>query len=235
MTPRLRIALIALVLLVLAAVIGVTSGSRRARGADAQPGTPMLDVAGFRSVELLPPEQRKPWLDGSQFARPPVPDPRLGAPATPAAAAAGAGRAAATPEPAVAAPRQYRVRENDTMSKIARREYGDEKLAAWLLQVNRISDPTKLGIGDLITLPPRPEATAAAAAAQGASAPAAAAAAAPASTAAKTHVVRKNETLGQIAQKFYGSARHAGVLLKANGLKRPEDLRAGQTLTIPPL
>lgn len=229
MTPRLRIALIALVLLVLAAVIGVTSGSRRARGADAQPGTPMLDVAGFRSVELLPPEQRKPWLDGSQFARPPVPDPRLGAPAVPAA---GAGRAAATPEPAVAGARQYRVRENDTMSKIARREYGDEKLAAWLLQVNRISDPTKLGIGDLITLPPRPEA---AAAAKGTSAPVAASSAAPASTAAKTHVVRKNETLGQIAQKFYGSARHADVLLKANGLKRPEDLRAGQTLTIPPL
>lgn len=225
MTPRLRLALLALALLMVAAVIGVMSGSRRADGADAQPSTPMLDVAGFRSVELLPPEQRKPWLDGAQFARPPAPDPRRGEPSGPADAAA---RGAHQPAPALGGAREYRVRENDTMSKIARREYGDANLAAWLLEVNRISDPTKLGIGDLILLPPRPTAEAPAKSA----APPASAAPPQAGT---TYLVRKNETLGQIAQKLYGSARHADKLMKANGLKRPEDLRAGQTLVVPPL
>ncbi|MDA1261047.1 MAG: LysM domain-containing protein [Planctomycetota bacterium] len=224
MTSRLRLALFALVLLIVAAVVGIASGSRRSSPEEAKPVTPMLDVAGFRSVELLAPEQRKPWLDGSQFARPLAPDPRRGESAKPAPAHAGTDAGEALP--AVAGTRQYRIRENDTMSKIARREYGDEKLAAWLLRVNRISDPTKLGIGDLIQLPPPPEPQAMASGGSLQPTPV---------TSGKTYVVRKNETLGEISQKVYGSARHADVLMKANGLKRPEDLRTGQTLTIPAL
>lgn len=228
MNSRLRLALIALALLLVAAAIGISSGSRRARSSEATPVTPMLDVAGFRTVALLAPEQRKPWLDGSQFARPAVPDPRRGSIAVPPA-----GRAQDAGAPALPAAgdgRQYRIRENDTMSKIARREYGDANLAAWLIQVNKISDPTKLGIGDLIVLPPPPDAQAAPAIA----APPAAAEQAP-PAAARTYVVSKNETLGQISQKLYGTARHADALMKANGLKRPEDLRAGQTLKVPAL
>lgn len=224
MNPRLRYALLALALLIAAAAVGVCSGSRRARASEAAPRTPLLDVAGFRSVELLPPERRAPWLDASSFARPAAPDPRAEPPAAPAAGAA---------QPAAAGAdgaRQYRVRENDTMSKIARREYGDANLAAWLLQVNGIQDPTKLGIGDLILLPPAPPPAAAAATAPTKPAPAAA----PAGS-VRSVVVRKGETLGEIAQREYGSVRYTEALMKANGMRKPEELRAGQTLTLPPL
>ena len=233
MNSRLRLAVFALVLLMVAAGVGICSGSRRASSSAAAPLTPMLDVAGFRTVALLPPEERKPWLGGTQFARPLGPDPRRGGEVPTAGRAGGTTEPAA---PAAAGTREYRVRENDTMSKIARREYGDANLAAWLLQVNRISDPTKLGIGDLIQLPPRPDT--AGPAASGAAPPTAppvspTTPAKPAET--RSYVVGKGETLGEISQKVYGTARHADALMKANGIKRAQDLRAGQKLTIPPL
>lgn len=225
-----RLALLALALLALAAAVGMASGSRRAKPGDAQPRTPMLDVSTFRSVELLPPERRTPWLDGAQFEREPAPDPRA---SRPRPAAAGPDEAEAVPAPAGA--RRYRVRENDTMTKIAQREYGDASLADWLIEVNRIKDPTKLGIGDPLLLPPAPapeeragrRAAAAAAPPQPPSQPQ--------SQQVRTVVVAKNETLGEIAQREYGSVRYAEALMKANGLKRPQDLKAGQTLVLPKL
>jgi nucleoid-associated protein YgaU len=234
MTPSLRIAFAALGLLVVAAVIGLISGSRRADPADAEPGTPLIDVGGFRSVHLLPPEQRRPWISDADFTRPPVGDPRRGEPLLPVTGVTTQAVKSSTAAPSAALPagtRSYRIRENDNLAKIARREYGSDQYWRWLAEVNGITNPGRLAIGDVIQLPPRPGA------AQGlAAAPpvAQAAAAAAAQDGGQRHVVKKGETVGEIAQKYYGSSKNWQRILEANGLKRPEDLRSGQTLVIPP-
>ncbi len=230
MNPRLRLALLALALLLVAAGIGIYSGSRRADPKESAPHTPLLDTSGFESVKLMPPDERPAWLNGDSYQRPPVGNPKLGEALNtqPAFASAPPGASPALAAPAVAGTRSYRVRENDTFSKIARREYGSADHAKWLMQANALSDPTKLRIGDVLVLPPLP-------------APGAVpvkvppAASKPVATEARSYVVQKNDTLGQISQRLYGSSRHADLLMKANGLKRPEDLRAGQTLTVPAL
>ena len=48
------------------------------------------------------------------------------------------------------------------------------------------------------------------------------------------YVVKSGDTLGKIAQKFYGDARRADVLVRANPqLTDPNRLRVGMKLTIP--
>lgn len=231
MTPRLRIAFATLGLLIVAAIIGLLSGSRRADPDDAQPGTPLLDVSGFRAVHLLPPEQRRTWISEADFTRPLAGDPRRGEPVIPAAGgavpAAARGAAAAPVAATAAGARTYRVRENDNLQKIARAQYGSEQHWRFLAEANGIKNPSQLKIGQTLQLPPLP---AAAAATQAAPAQPQAAAAA----AGQRHVVRKGETLGAIAQRYYGSAQEWRRILEANGLKRAEDLKIGQTLTIPP-
>lgn len=230
MSLNLRLAFAALGLLVVVAVIGMISGSRRADPDEAEPGAPLLDVSGFKSVNLLPPEQRSTWIADASAT--PAADPRQAArvqvPAPGASAVKPPPSAAASAEPKLpAGTRSYRIREKDSLTKIARKEYGSEDHWRWLAEVNGITNPGKLKIGDLIQLPPRP---AASAAAQPAAAPAKPAAAA----AGTRHQVKKGETIGEIAQRYYGSSMDWKRILEANGLKRPEDLKAGQSLIIPP-
>ena len=51
------------------------------------------------------------------------------------------------------------------------------------------------------------------------------------------YVVQSGDTLGKIAQKHYGSARHSNMIFKANGdiLKDPNKLRPGMKLIVPKL
>ncbi|MBR2344211.1 MAG: LysM peptidoglycan-binding domain-containing protein [Lentisphaeria bacterium] len=50
-------------------------------------------------------------------------------------------------------------------------------------------------------------------------------------------MVKSGDTLGKIAQQHYGSARHSGVIFKANAdiLKNPNQLRPGMKLIVPKL
>ena len=56
-------------------------------------------------------------------------------------------------------------------------------------------------------------------------------------TASTVYVVKSGDTLGKIAQQHYGSARHSGVIFKANAdiLKNPNQLRPGMKLIVPKL
>lgn len=239
MSLNMRLAFAALGLLVVVAVIGLYSGSRRADPSEADPRSPLLDVSSFKSVNLLPPEERSTWIgesdpraasasDSRRASSIQVPTP--GAPAVKAPAAAAASAELNLP----AGTRSYRIREKDSLTKIARKEYGSEEHWRWLAEVNGIKNPGKLKIGDLIQLPPRPPASAASAAG-GPAAPAASAAPAATAVASGTrHVVKKGETIGGIAQHYYGSTKDWKRILDANGIKRAEDLKAGQTLIIPP-
>ncbi len=233
MTPRLRLAFAALGLLVVVAVVGMMSGSRRADPSESQPATPLLDLHTFESVTLLPPEQRRAWVGDAAAAPSTAAEPRRAPPVVPAAgappnaaAASAVARAGSIPANAnlPSGTRSYRVRENDNLQKIARAQYRSDKYWRFLAEANGISNPSQLKIGQTLLLPPVP-----------ATAPAAAqaAASAPPAGGGRTHVVKNGETLGAIAKKYYGTTQEWRRLLEANGLKKPEDLRVGQTLQIP--
>ncbi len=252
MNPATRPLVLSLGLLLAIALLGVFLGRGGTDPSEARPRTPLLDVAAFESVELLPPEQREPWLGEAEFLQPPPPHPLRDARRAAAARAdsgvapgatsgSDAVSAGARTPPAVYAPgagaaapgpgwRSYRVRERDSLERIARREYGDARLWRPLAEVNGITDPGRLRLGATLWLPP-------AEALRGESPAVAAAAADPAGAAAdfpRRYRVREGETVSQISQKVYGTSRHWEHILAANGLSRPEELRAGVELVIPP-
>ena len=49
----------------------------------------------------------------------------------------------------------------------------------------------------------------------------------------KRYVVRKGDTFTNISIRFYGTSRHGGAIMKANGIDDPWAIRVGQTLVIP--
>lgn len=234
MSIPLRLAFAGLGLLVAVAVIGLVSGSRRADPDEAEPASPLLDVSTFQSVNLLPPEQRSSWAGENPIAPPSAAEPRRGSSiqvpgaSAPAVKAPPAAAAASAEVKLPAGTRSYRVRERDSLTKIARKEYGSEAHWRWLAEVNGIKNPGQLKIGDLIQLPPRP---AGAAPASGAAVPAVAT---PPAAAGTKHLVKKGETIGEISQRYYGTSKEWKRILEANGIKRAEDLKAGQNLLIPP-
>ncbi len=58
-------------------------------------------------------------------------------------------------KPGGAAPQKYTVRAGDTLAGIAARFYGDADLWPQIAQANKIRDPRRLRIGQVLTIPPR--------------------------------------------------------------------------------
>jgi nucleoid-associated protein YgaU len=145
-----------------------------------------------------------------------------------------------TPEPAAREPaiippafRERVVRANETMESIAKAELGDASLWTAVASANPRVDPLKLRAGMTIRIPLDP------ANIQGKPNPALA----PTQTAQATaeparieYVVRSGDTLGGIARTYYNSASKWRIILDANSdvLSRPEQLRPGMKLIIPP-
>ena len=50
-----------------------------------------------------------------------------------------------------------------------------------------------------------------------------------------TYTVRRGDTLGAIARRFYGATRHFSLIVSANRIGNPDRLRVGQKLLIPDL
>ncbi len=50
---------------------------------------------------------------------------------------------------------------------------------------------------------------------------------------AKTHTVKKGETLQEISQKYYGTTKHYMAIAKANNIKNVNKLKVGTKLVIP--
>lgn len=59
------------------------------------------------------------------------------------------------------------------------------------------------------------------------------AAKAPAKSAPKTHLVQRGDTLSKIAVKYYGDANRYPEIARANGIRNPNLIKAGQRLKIP--
>lgn len=139
--------------------------------------------------------------------------------------------------PAVIPPqfREYTVRSGDTMETIARAQLGEAALWTAVASANPRIDPLKLRAGQTIRIPldpsniqgkPNPEVVA--------SAPSNPAKPEPAPRI--EYVVRRGDTLGAIARTYYNSSGRWQLILDANRDKiaRPEDIRPGMTLVIPP-
>lgn len=61
-----------------------------------------------------------------------------------------------SPEP-VAEGETYEVKSGDTLRGIAERFYGDPTLDDLIAEANDITDPTQLRVGQVLTIPPKPE------------------------------------------------------------------------------
>jgi nucleoid-associated protein YgaU len=139
-------------------------------------------------------------------------------------------------EPAVIPPafRERVVRANETMESIAKTELGDTSLWTVVASANPRVDPLKLRPGMTIRIPIDPTNI------QGkpnpALAPPSDAPAASSEPARIEYVVRSGDTLGGIARTYYNSASKWRIILDANSdvLSRPEQLRPGMKLVIPP-
>lgn len=118
---------------------------------------------------------------------------------------------------------RYRVRPGDTLSRIAGR-FGTSVGA--LQRANRLSNPHRIRVGQLLLIPPRgrsgvPTSAAHAAISTASTAPAAAPAA--------FHVVRPGETLWSIARR-YGTT--VSALMSGNQLARADRIYVGQKLVL---
>lgn len=144
---------------------------------------------------------------------------------------------AAEPErkPAVIPPtfRERVVRAGDTMETIAKAEFGDSSMWTVVASANPRVDPMKMRPGMTLRIPLDPSNI------QGKLNPEVVAQAAAESADEPTrieYVVRSGDTLGGIARTYYNSAAKWRIILDANRdiLTRPEQLRPGMKLVIPP-
>lgn len=146
---------------------------------------------------------------------------------------------------------EYTLQAGDTsFAAISRRVYGTTRHADAISRSNPFASPAKLRVGQKIKVPADPKNI------QGrierveerveqrvnttSGIPSlldqpAAPAQPSATTAPRVHVVRKGETLSDIAKLYYGSAARWRPILDANSdkLSRPERIKAGMELVIP--
>jgi len=98
----------------------------------------------------------------------------------------------------------YRVRAGDTPSELAERHLGGASRHAALMELNGMSGRAALGAGEQIEIPVVLE-----------------------------HKVGDGETLGVVAQRYYGDAGRAGWLAAFNGISRPDAIERGTRLEVP--
>ncbi len=117
------------------------------------------------------------------------------------------------------------VRRHETMQSIAEAVYGDAAKWTLIAHENPLQDPIKLVEGTELRLPPADHQR-----------PGEPVEIDGLPQALVIHVVKKNETLGHIAQLYYGRASKWRLIYDANRdkLRTPDMVRAGMKLTIPP-
>lgn len=205
--------------------IGVYWATPPTPSVPAGPGIVFADERPVRTndgPQSEPPAQTTP-------ATPPVP------PTTEVATPAEPARVTLTPAVIPPAFREHTVRANETMETIARTQLGDAALWTAVASANPRVDPLKLRVGQTIRIPIDPTNI------QGKPNPQAAETRPttprePDPAARIEYVVRRGDTLGAIARTYYNSSARWPLILDANRDKigKPEDIRPGMTLVIPP-
>ncbi len=129
-------------------------------------------------------------------------------------------------------PAVHTVRRGDTLSKIAKKYYGDKKAWPAIAAANNIADANQISVGQRLTIPVRPPAD------QEPSGPAAPDVVTTPEPATEpltpaVHTVARGDTLSKIALRYYGKKGAWPRIARANNLPDPDALRVGQKLTIP--
>ncbi len=124
----------------------------------------------------------------------------------------------------------HTVKAGETFQSIAKKAYGSAAMWSVVARANPRVDPRKLRAGQEIRLPVDPNNV------QGLTIGDPADIAAPRTTQSVEYVVQPGDTLGGIAKTYYNSSALWEVILDANRslLTRPQDLRPGMKLIIPP-
>lgn len=134
------------------------------------------------------------------------------------------------PKPSL--PTVHKVRKGDTLSKLARKYYGDKKAWPVIATANNLTDANQISVGQRLTIPvrhpaqqeppdpPEPDVVTAPEAPAQPLTPA-------------VHTVARGDTLSKIALRYYGRKGAWPRIAEANNLPDPDALRVGQKLTIP--
>lgn len=137
---------------------------------------------------------------------------------------------AVEPMPSAADAPVYFVQKGDSLSKIAKNAGVS---AAEIAELNRITDPNKIRVGQRLLLPVHarslPSAPPAVVPAAKPAAPAKPAAG-PVTDSGNTHTVRAGDTLTKIANRYNTSVT---ALLELNNMKRDAIIKVGQTIKLP--
>jgi uncharacterized protein (TIGR02594 family) len=207
-----------------------TYGGRRAQvdvpaAVGTTPATP-VDGAGAQP-------QPAPQQDAAPPQAPaPQPAAQQGPAPQPAAQQAPAPQAAQPPATA-AAVRTYQVRSGDTLGAIAQRLLGNSERWREIAQLNGITDPRALRVGQSLRIPGEASRGQGAAAGQPAAPTSESATPASAQPATVEYRVRAGDTLAEIAQRLLGNADRWQEIARASGISDPRSLRIGQVLRVP--
>ncbi|HYD02184.1 MAG TPA: LysM peptidoglycan-binding domain-containing protein [Phycisphaerales bacterium] len=128
---------------------------------------------------------------------------------------------------------EYTVQAGDgSFAAISRRVYGTAAHAEAISRANPFVPPNKLVVGRTRLKIPKDPANIQGRVEEIPGAPAGE----PDAAAASEHTVQPGETLGAISKRYYGTTTRWKAILEANSdlLDKPEKLRAGMTLRIPP-
>lgn len=143
-------------------------------------------------------------------------------------------------KPGVIAPEftEYTVQAGDSFASIARRFYGSSGKAELIARANPLVDPKRIKNGRVLKIPKDPSNIQGKPVGNTPPAGTSPSQSSPTTPAAgeRRHTVERGDTLTSISKKYYGTIKKTDLILKANRnvLTKPEDLRPGQTLVIPP-
>jgi len=128
---------------------------------------------------------------------------------------------------------QHTVRENETMGSIARALWGSSSRWDVISRANPSVDPDRLRVGMVLRIPVDPDNIQGKVVRDDRD---------PGTRAEPTpkvveYFVQSGDSLSRIAQRFYGSSRHADFIFEYNRatLRSKDDLKIGQLLKLPPL
>ncbi len=131
----------------------------------------------------------------------------------------------------------YKVKPNDTLTKLARQYYGDE--AKWTLiydaNAGKISHRNALYVGQEITIPSDSAAVEESVVVEPLPSPPSQAVVTPEDTGKRTHTVQKGDTLIKLARQYYNNEAEWKKIYEANNdiIPNPNAISQGTVLIIP--
>ena len=130
--------------------------------------------------------------------------------------------------------KDYVIKDGDTFESIAKREFGSTTFASRIAKANPFKDPMRLRADQVIRIPLDPDNIQGRLAGSSRGTPLGI----EPKDQTVEYVIKKGDTLSEISEAFYGSARYVDFIFETNrgrlGLKAQSEIRIGQTLLLPP-